>query len=214
MSKYSGSGWHFQSKRHSRARKYGHAGGTYLSVYKRKLKKLNNTELIHLAQAYKAGNRIYQSTRFQKGYNDVIEELDARGLLKHSSNVKKGDWVEDMNGMESEIIGKKDGNFILKSYPDGFKFKVPEEKLLENFSITSKKRREKQLKREVKNNKQEEESKPSLEINTIYGKGKYSHTEDDKEFYSHSGDPYSYKNGYAVIHEGNAHHIYTLEQSR
>jgi hypothetical protein len=30
MSKYSGSGWHFQSLRHSRARKYGHAGGKYL----------------------------------------------------------------------------------------------------------------------------------------------------------------------------------------
>jgi hypothetical protein len=29
MSKYSGSGWHFQSVRHSNARKYGHAGGKY-----------------------------------------------------------------------------------------------------------------------------------------------------------------------------------------
>jgi hypothetical protein len=31
MSKYSGSGWHFQSERHSKARKYGKAGGTYSS---------------------------------------------------------------------------------------------------------------------------------------------------------------------------------------
>jgi hypothetical protein len=29
MAKYSGSGWHFQSVRHSNARKYGKAGGTY-----------------------------------------------------------------------------------------------------------------------------------------------------------------------------------------
>jgi hypothetical protein len=32
MAKYSGSGWHFQSVRHSNARKYGRAGGTYAKV--------------------------------------------------------------------------------------------------------------------------------------------------------------------------------------
>lgn len=34
MSKYSGSGWHFQHTRHSNARKYGKAGGTYLGLKK------------------------------------------------------------------------------------------------------------------------------------------------------------------------------------
>ena len=33
MAKYSGSGWHFQSIRHSNARKYGKAGGTYAKRY-------------------------------------------------------------------------------------------------------------------------------------------------------------------------------------
>jgi len=40
MAKYSGKGWHFQSNRHSNARKYGRAGGKYrLSVQDKKLKK-------------------------------------------------------------------------------------------------------------------------------------------------------------------------------
>ena len=33
MTKYSGSGWHFQHVRHSNARKYGRAGGTYAGKY-------------------------------------------------------------------------------------------------------------------------------------------------------------------------------------
>lgn len=32
MAKYSGSGWHFQTTRHSNARKYGKAGGKYLTI--------------------------------------------------------------------------------------------------------------------------------------------------------------------------------------
>ena len=42
MSKYSGKGWHFQHVRHSNARKYGKAGGKYVttSVFNKKGKQL------------------------------------------------------------------------------------------------------------------------------------------------------------------------------
>lgn len=35
MAKYSGQGWHYQSERHSKARRLGHAGGQYAKHYGR-----------------------------------------------------------------------------------------------------------------------------------------------------------------------------------
>ena len=62
MAKYSGSGWHHQSVRHSNARKYGHAGGKY------KLKKVKS---------------FYWSTL------DVDNEEDARLLAKYNPEQQK-----------------------------------------------------------------------------------------------------------------------------
>jgi len=46
------------------------------------------------------------------------------------------------------------------------------------------------------------------EINTIYGTGKFSHSVSDKEL---DNNDYSFSNGYAVIHKGNIHHIYKID---
>jgi hypothetical protein len=48
-------------------------------------------------------------------------------------------------------------------------------------------------------------------INTFLGEGVYSHSETDTEFYKHNGD-YSYKKGFAVIHDGEQHHIYKIKK--
>jgi len=44
-------------------------------------------------------------------------------------------------------------------------------------------------------------------INTIYGKGVYSHSVNDTEL---DKNDYSFSNGYAVIHKGNNHDIYKI----
>ena len=53
--------------------------------------------------------------------------------------------------------------------------------------------------------------KPKKTIKTIYGDAEYSHTEQDKEFYKNNSK-YSFANNYAVIHEGNQHHIYKIKK--
>lgn len=61
MAKYSGSGWHFQRKRHSDARKYGRAGGSYVQNYSKVDKR-----------------------KFLKDFEDTLEMAEMRALSKHS----------------------------------------------------------------------------------------------------------------------------------
>ena len=45
------------------------------------------------------------------------------------------------------------------------------------------------------------------DINTIYGKGVYSHSVNNEDL---NNNDYSFKNGYAVIHKGDSHDIYKI----
>ena len=59
MTKYSRSGWHFQHIRHSKAKKYGKAGGIYLTKAKTKFEvKTVPTKILHdyAAMNHEAGN--------------------------------------------------------------------------------------------------------------------------------------------------------------
>jgi hypothetical protein len=70
MAKYSGSGWHKQSIRHSNARKYGKAGGTYKSWY----------------NIYSPNGKFWRRMKFTKG---EVKELSKGTEVKYVEAEKK-----------------------------------------------------------------------------------------------------------------------------
>jgi hypothetical protein len=87
MAKYNGSGWHFQHTRHSNARKYGKAGGTYVLRKKKYLvpppagshEFLGGYEMVKKQPEREYG---FDLTGF-KSAEDFEALLKAHGLTKH-----------------------------------------------------------------------------------------------------------------------------------
>lgn len=72
MAKYSGSGWHFQHTRHSNARKYGKAGGTYASMSVPELRGKMDTNN-HLAYMNQSINKEFALKKLHENQEIALE---------------------------------------------------------------------------------------------------------------------------------------------
>jgi hypothetical protein len=118
MTKYLGMGWHFQSVRHSKARKYGKAGGTYATSHKRlKTKFPSHTKLIlceYCGKKHVAGNvfTLHRQHACRECY--YAHTHDKRGnpipymSTKHYGEVeKKKCYVVTQEGYPSRFVWAK-----------------------------------------------------------------------------------------------------------
>lgn len=228
MAKYKGSGWHFQTTRHSNARKYGKAGGSYARLTPaQKFPNIDNVaredKIAFLMKSGLFKKETLMSFDDKKLDELTVAGLEATGYKKHFGEAEKGETAGQVleRLSKSDTSSEQDSKImqaVLRQtglYPNAVVVMgvvyLDGHGTMQNPPQSIHSVAKMILKAVEQAKKGKHYGKPQPEISTIYGKGKYSHTEDDKEFYSHNGDPYSYKNGYAVIHTGNAHHIYVLE---
>jgi hypothetical protein len=112
MSKYSGSGWHYQSVRHSRARKYGKAGGTYVSKWVGKrpiqtvLDKKAGVIIVPLYYSVDKKGKInfYDKESMQEEFDGVIEKLVKQ--KKHYGKMLTKKQIKDLNKMNVNLVYK------------------------------------------------------------------------------------------------------------
>ena len=154
MSKYSGKGWHYQSVRHSNARKYGKAGGKYASVRIRKAKK---------SDSYRRGIHLLKPTPNEIA--NAKEDAEAKGFKtiwihnkKHFGYAQRGfktfplkdgyeiiaHWEKTRNGFRHIVVLMKDGNEIdrakatyLNRTWESFEYETAIRNLLDKTSIFS-----------------------------------------------------------------------------
>jgi len=135
MAKYNGSGWHFQSIRHSNARKYGKAGGTY-AVYKKdkyglnaeKIGEFNNkAPLVFSTKKY---NIIPISTKkIDNAYNFILTKTPRWAKKYATKNPKETDltYFEHITPAEAKALyNSKD----TKLDPEEYQNNSPKAKLL------------------------------------------------------------------------------------
>ena len=77
MTKYSGSGWHRQSIRHSNARKYGKAGGKYSQaelqvITTRNKKSEQGLKILKGIMSKEDWNKGYQKEKFMEGIGEAV----------------------------------------------------------------------------------------------------------------------------------------------
>lgn len=119
MARYSGSGWHKQSLRHSKARKYGKAGGTYATHITMKHQEAKPTQRYKQLPIYK--------------FDEAPKELQQKILDNYIGiNVDDNDWwdfdglidpsQEDVKKLSPE--DKKRYNKIMKEGKSVFKYKI------------------------------------------------------------------------------------------
>jgi len=107
-----GSGWHLQRERHSRARKYGYAGGTYANDrYRRfpkitaplgrKSKKLPIQVTIYVPST--KGNKTISKTAFMKRAENTAKFM-SKNFEGDTAVTGKGEWVEDGKVTREDII--------------------------------------------------------------------------------------------------------------
>jgi hypothetical protein len=90
MAKYNSQGWHFQSKRHSDARKTGHAGGKYANLSTAQLRgkiDANNT-VAYMSQSYN------KKLALEKLFENQEIALELQQRIKYSKD-SDGDGVPD-----------------------------------------------------------------------------------------------------------------------
>lgn len=99
MAKYNGSGWHFQSVRHSNARKYGKAGGKYADINKLGISQFNKKglsdyqlELIAKASSYKTNNRILADLTERE--EETLKKLIEIRFPKEASQSYIDEWAD------------------------------------------------------------------------------------------------------------------------
>jgi len=100
MSKYSSQGWHFQSKRHSNARKYGKAGGKYSQPPVLKPKQLKSADVGSL----RPKSRIDAMFDFEMmNPNFMEDEMD--GLIRELKGERDTAYMrEKMNNIRHHFI--------------------------------------------------------------------------------------------------------------
>jgi hypothetical protein len=88
MTKYSGSGWHLQRVRHSRARRLGHAGGTYTSERIRKILK-KHPEYKNLNFKQLRGKGIFLKYQSDSDRDKVKNIKDCQPLNPKKQDIKE-----------------------------------------------------------------------------------------------------------------------------
>jgi len=115
MTKYSGSGWHKQSLRHSRARRTGHAGGKYLTRAEvlQKMNRQQNKNNLFFNISKKDLNKEFSK---QKKHYGVIEETPAE--------IYKGItlWKHQRVRQDGRTIYSVQYSFKKTKYPKGEAF--------------------------------------------------------------------------------------------
>jgi len=100
MAKYNGSGWHKQSVRHSKARKYGRAGGTYASTQFGILTprgEVTKSMSINLSEV-KSPDPIAYSYGFFQGKTGQPISKDKNLAPEYKRGYKEGKKLKDTNG--------------------------------------------------------------------------------------------------------------------
>jgi hypothetical protein len=110
MSKYSGQGWHFQTTRHSNARKYGRAGGKYASMSIPELRGKMDTNN-HLAYMNQSINKEFALKKLHEN-QEIALEIQKR--------IDKAQWDEIVrrDEMKTELANKEQEDYAkaLKLY--------------------------------------------------------------------------------------------------
>jgi len=98
MAKYNGSGWHRQSVRHSRARRLGHAGGTYKHLDKKtKNKILTKIKKSTISPTHARRIRPYEGLYYLKAGKIHRQDLQKDRHIKaiHKRNKQDDTWRGD-----------------------------------------------------------------------------------------------------------------------
>lgn len=129
MARYSGKGWHFQHTRHSNARKYGHAGGTYAMRYEKSgffkgepilVKQTNNPSRVeiyskHTGKGFADKKHIMRTTS-KKHYGSSYElepRYDSRKSFYGKARVEIEDGNKKLYSYNTLVAEIKDGRAIV-----------------------------------------------------------------------------------------------------
>ena len=134
MAKYSGSGWHFQTTRHSNARKYGKAGGSYAGWRTMTSAQRHNAKMDRIMenwhQELKEKDNLSQQ-KYNKSYDELSNEEKHKIDYKHAEKkhygyaerdfktfpLKNGyeiiaHWEKTRNGFRHIVVLMKDGDEV------------------------------------------------------------------------------------------------------
>jgi hypothetical protein len=141
MAKYNGSGWHRQSTRHSNARKYGKAGGTYrihTAIMKGRISRIKNKddfeqigkEIVTLAKNDKINKKSLnelsiplkkkeQELNYKKTFISDFEDMKLNAELRALSNLSLQRPLTDKEYNRFMELGRKAGILMKDSDGDG-----------------------------------------------------------------------------------------------
>jgi flagellar basal body-associated protein FliL len=111
MAKYSGSGWHFQSERHSKARTTGRAGGTYAEQLHSEYPNLRFDEKGNITgvritnKLTEEEKNIYlqqQQPKLHNSLHTIVNKLDAKTAKTPEAKQKLKELKEDIKHIKTE----------------------------------------------------------------------------------------------------------------